>query len=197
MVGDCKSFGRIPKPGTRVKYTIGTNPKNGKPKAANVQPLEEEDIKPKRPPLRPPELFEIELAAHNIKDKAMRTPLVRFNWQCLLPGVEVYLKLENMQPLGSFKVRPAVNAIASIKDKDELKSAGACTASEGNFGLALAWVCKDLGINCTVVTPSHVPASKISEIQRYGAMVYQVSYSDWWEILESHKCPQARSLLLQ
>lgn len=80
--------------------------------------------------LRAPTLAEIKLAAESIKSKAIRTPLVRLNWQGL-PCVEIYLKLENLQPIASFKVRPAVNALARISDKAELRRVGVCTASAG------------------------------------------------------------------
>lgn len=194
MVGHCTAFGGLPEIGTRVKYTMGTDRKFGKPMATSVQPLEKEDLlppKPKRPPLRAPDIAEIGVAAETIKGKAVRTPLVRLNWQCLLPNVEIYLKLENVQPTGSFKVRPAANAIARITDKDALAGAGVCTASNGNFGHGLASICKKQGISCTVVAPEDAPEIKLAEIRRNGAMVIKVPYEDWWDIIETHKCPQA------
>lgn len=141
-------------------------------------------------PLRAPTLDEIKQAAENIKSKSIRTPLVRLNWQGR-PGVEIYLKLENLQPIASFKVRPAVNALACIPDKTELRRAGVSTSSAGNFGQGLAWACSELGIKCTVVAPDQAPETKLAEIRRRGATVIKVPYAEWWTIIESHKCPQA------
>lgn len=194
MVGHCTAFGGLPEIGTRVKYTMSTDRKFGKPMATNLQPLDERDLlppKPKRPPLRAPDLTEINIAADNISGKAIRTPLVRLNWQSLLPNVEIYLKLENLQPIGSDKVRPAANAIANIVDKEALEDHGVCTASTGNFGQGLASICKKKGIQCTVIVPDDTPESKLSEIRRNGAMVIKVPYEDWWEIIETHDCPRA------
>jgi threonine dehydratase len=64
---------------------------------------------------------------------------VKLNWQGGDKNIQIYLKLENLQPIGSFKVRPAANAIACIKDKKTLKKVGVCTSSAGNFGQGLVW----------------------------------------------------------
>ena len=114
---------------------------------------------------------------------------------------QIYLKLENLQPIGSFKVRPAANAIACIEDKDRLRKAGVSTASAGNFAqgksycicnlvrmmasknssewyiylsIGLAWCCQELDIKCTVFTPDHAPDIKIKAIQSYGATIVKV-----------------------
>merc|ERR1711892_995358 len=142
--------------------------------------------------LRAPTLAEIERAAENIKGKAIRTPLVKFNSGSLNSSpAEIYLKLENLQPIGSFKVRPAANAIACIKDKTKLAELGVSTASAGNFAQGLAWCCKEMGVKCTVVAPDHAPEIKLSSIRKWGATVIKVPYSEWWEIIETHHCPQA------
>lgn len=146
------------------------------------------------PELRPPTLQEIEQAARNISPKAIRTPLVRLNWQPkgdATNAPEIYLKLENLQPIGSFKVRPSVNAIANITDKEALRQAGVCTSSAGNFGQGIAWCCEEMGLKCTVVAPDQAPETKLSEIRRRGAKVIKVPYAEWWEIIKTHKCPQA------
>jgi threonine dehydratase len=75
--------------------------------------------------LRPVTLEEVERAKHNIKDIAVRTPLVKLNWDGV-PGIEIYLKLENLQPINSFKVRGAGNAIVQA-DPSSLAN-GVCTA---------------------------------------------------------------------
>jgi len=106
-------------------------------------------------------------------------------------GAEVFLKLENLQPCGSFKVRPASNAIACIQDKRSLMNAGVCTASAGNFAQGLAWCCREMGVSCTVVVPDTAPSIKVAAIQDWGATVIKVPYSEWWTVIESHECPQA------
>lgn len=142
--------------------------------------------------LRAPSLMEIENAARNIKGKAIRTPLVKFNAGSMgSSSAEIYLKLENLQPIGSFKVRPAANAIACIEDKSHLAELGVSTASAGNFAQGLAWCCKEMGVKCTVVAPDHAPEIKLAAIRSWGADVIKVPYAEWWEIIETHLCPQA------
>ena len=66
-----------------------------------------------------------------------------------------------------------------------------CTASAGNFGQGLAWCCQELGVKCTVVAPDQAPQTKLDAMRGYGAEVLTVPYEKWWEIIESHRCPQA------
>ena len=142
------------------------------------------------PTLRAPTLAEIRAAAENIKSKATRTPLVRLNHE-RSDGAQIWLKLENLQPVGSFKVRPAANAIECIEDKDGLRRVGVSTASAGNFAQGLAWCCAEQGITCTVVVPDMAPETKLAAIRKRGATVIKVSYSEWWEVIVTHQCPQA------
>jgi len=118
---------------------------------------------------------------------------VRLNWQPKdqNDAPEIYLKLESLQPIGSFKVRPAANAMANITDHAALRRAGVCTASAGNFAQGLAWCCHEMDVQCTVVAPTQAPETKLAEIRRRGAAVVQVPYAEWWKIIESHECPQA------
>ena len=144
-------------------------------------------------PLTPPSLSDIRQAVANISTRATRTPLVRLNWRPPNEDadVQIFLKLENLQPIGSFKVRPAANAIACIEDKRTLQSVGVCTASAGNFAQGLAWCCAEEGIPCTVLVPMQAPKTKVAEIQRRGATVIHVPFPEWWEAIVSHTCPQA------
>ena len=82
--------------------------------------------------LQCPDLKTILKAAENISNKAIRTPLVKLNLEHSDDFPNVYLKLENLQPIGSFKVRPAANVLASV-DVDRLKKNGVCTASAGDY----------------------------------------------------------------
>ena len=123
---------------------------------------------------------------------SIRTPLLRLRLggAYLADDVEVYLKPENLQPLGSFKVRPATHALASLPATTQLREAGVCTASAGNFAQGLAWCCRERGIHCTVVAPNSAPRTKLAAIERLGAEVICVPYSEWWSVIQSRHCPQ-------
>src|SRR5580693_1890361 len=108
-----------------------------------------------------PDLSAIRAARQAIAGSAIRTPLVRLN----APG-EIYLKLENLQPIGSFKIRGATNAIAHMSADDLRK--GVVTASAGNMAQGVAWRARELGIPCTVIAPETAPETKISAIDRLG-----------------------------
>lgn len=144
--------------------------------------------------LKAPDIDDVRRAVRNIQSKALKTPLLRLNVdnsRHLPSDVEIYIKLETLQPIGSFKIRPACNAIACITDKTALRSYGVCTASAGNFAQGLAWCCAEEGIPCTVVAPDSAPASKLDEIRRRGGRVLTVPFSEWWEIIRTHQCPLA------
>lgn len=127
-------------------------------------------------------LEEIEAARRRIAGMAVRTPLVRLNVDT--SPMEIYLKLENLQPIGAFKIRGAGNAMASA-DPDELQ-AGVWTASAGNMAQGVAWNARRLGIRCTVVVPDHAPAAKLDALDRLGARVVKVSFPEWWQIIVTH-----------
>src|SRR6188474_315831 len=103
-------------------------------------------------------LAEIEAARTRIQGAAICTPLVRLN--LLDAPAEIYLKLENLQPIGSFKIRGAANAIARLSP--ELLERGVVTASAGNMAQGVAWCARELRVPCTVIAPSSAPDAKIS-----------------------------------
>ena len=115
-----------------------------------------------------------------IAGSAIRTPLVRLN----VPSApaEIYLKLENLQPIGSFKIRGAANAIARLSP--EKLERGVVTASAGNMAQGVAWCARKLGIPCTVIAPSSAPETKINAIERLGGRVIEVSFDEWWRAFE-------------
>ena len=115
-----------------------------------------------------------------IANSAVRTPLIRLN----VPSApaEIYLKLENLQPIGSFKIRGATNAIARLP-KEKL-SRGVVTASAGNMAQGVAWCARKLGIPCTVIAPASAPETKINAIERLGGRVIKVSFDEWWRAFE-------------
>ncbi len=120
-----------------------------------------------------------------IEGSAIRTPLVRLNvWDA---PAEIYLKLENLQPIGSFKIRGAANAMGHMSPK--FFSKGVLTASAGNMAQGVAWQARKLGIPCTVVTPDTAPETKISAIERLGGRVIKAPYEDWWRAFETRSFP--------
>ncbi|MFI5133613.1 MAG: threonine/serine dehydratase [Chitinophagales bacterium] len=128
-------------------------------------------------------LQEINEARQRIKGKVNRTPLLRF-YPDNFPG-EIYLKLENLQPIGSFKLRGACNAI-NAADKNLLKD-GVYTASAGNMAQGVAWMARAMNIPCTVIVPDHAPQTKLDAITRLGAQYIKKSFADWWQVLVTRK----------
>ncbi len=133
-------------------------------------------------PLEPITLQEIHAAKKRISGLHLRTPLVRFHIEDAPP--EIYLKLENLQPIGSFKLRGAGNAI-QLADPQQL-SRGVITASAGNMAQAVAWNARRLGIACTVVVPDHAPEAKLNAVRRLGANIIPVPFAEWWNVMETH-----------
>jgi threonine dehydratase len=133
-------------------------------------------------PLEPIPLQEIHAAQRRIKGLHLRTPLVRLNLEDA--PAEIYLKLENLQQIGSFKLRGAGNAI-QLANREQL-SQGVITASAGNMALGVAWNAKRLGIPCGVVVPDHAPEAKLGAVRRLGANIIKVPFEEWWHVIESH-----------
>ena len=130
-------------------------------------------------------LSAIENARSVIAGSAIRTPLVRL--QVPSAPAEIYLKLENLQPIGSFKIRGASNAIAHLSP--EKLERGLVTASAGNMAQGVAWCARKLGIPCTVIAPATAPETKISAIERLGGRVIKVSFDEWWRAFEERAYP--------
>src|SRR5713226_975746 len=129
----------------------------------------------------PVSLAAIEDARRRIAGSAIRTPLVRLN--VFDAPAEIYLKLENLQPIGSFKIRGAANAIAHLS-ADQLQR-GVLTASAGNMAQGVAFRARALGIPCTVVAPETAPDAKIKAIERLGGRVIKVPFEEWWRAFET------------
>jgi len=135
-------------------------------------------------PLRPPSLGEIEAAAERIRGSAIRTPQLRLDIDA---PAEIWLKLENLQPIGSFKIRGAANALGKLS-KAEL-AGGVVTASAGNFAQGAAWCARDMGIACDVVVPDNAPRAKLDAITRLGAQIHPVPYDRWWRAIVERGYP--------
>jgi threonine dehydratase len=125
------------------------------------------------------ELSEIESARARIADVAVRTPLVRLRVEDA--PAEIYLKLEMLQPIGSFKIRGATNAVRMAAP--EARARGLVTASAGNMAQGVAWVGRELGLPVTIAVPEHAPQAKLSAIERLGGKVLKVPYEEWWQAI--------------
>ena len=132
----------------------------------------------------PVTLAQVEEARRNIASTIVRTPLVPLNAEA---PAAVYLKLENLQPIGSFKIRGASNVMARTP-KEKLQR-GVLTASAGNMAQGVAFCARRLGIPATVVTPDTAPATKLAAIERLGGRVIQVPFADWWRTFETRSYP--------
>ncbi len=110
---------------------------------------------------------------------AIRTPLIKFNSPDVSGGI--YLKLENLQPIGAFKIRSLGNALKTLNR--HTLGAGVYTASSGNSGYALAWLAAQMGIPARVYAPDDAPEGKCQAMRSAGAQVIPLPYEDWWSII--------------
>jgi threonine dehydratase len=127
----------------------------------------------------PVPLTDIEAARARIAGAAIRTPLVRLHLEDA--PAEIYLKLETLQPINSFKIRGAMNAV--LLASEQQRSSGLVTASAGNMAQGVAWAARMLGIPATIVVPQTAPEAKLAAIARLGGRVVKVPYDDWWNII--------------
>jgi threonine dehydratase len=98
---------------------------------------------------------------------------------------DIYLKLENLQPTGSFKARGAGNVIAQLSDQE--RDQGVYTCSAGNMGQALAWHARRNRIPCTVVVPDTAPETKLGAIKRFGAKIIKLPWNEVWQVAITHR----------
>ena len=139
------------------------------------------------PTLAPPSLDAIEAARTRIAGTVLRTPLVRL----FVDGPEIWLKLECLQPIGSFKLRGATNTMRRLAEESpERLTHGVYTASAGNMAQGVAWGARALGIPCAVIVPDSAPATKLAAIERLGARVEKRSFDEWWRVIADHGDPR-------
>jgi threonine dehydratase len=124
-------------------------------------------------------LADILAARERLRGMVLRTPVVALQHDGARPDVR--LKLENLQPIGSFKLRGAGNAmrampVGSLGD-------GVWTASAGNMAQGVAWCAREMGIACTVVVPDHAPAAKTEAVERLGGRIERRPFEAWWQLL--------------
>ena len=137
------------------------------------------------PPVRPITPREIEEARVRIAGTIFRTPLVKLQLTDELP--DIYLKLESLQPINSFKLRGAANAVAMLAP--ERRSRGVWTISAGNAGQGVAYAARAAGVPCTVVTIETAPETKVARMRALGARIVKASFDACWEAMEQRAFP--------
>ena len=128
-------------------------------------------------------LEEIPAAREPIADTVLRTPLVRFDER-------ISLKLECLQPIGSFKLRGALNAMRAREPQDVL------TASAGNMAQGVAWAARELGVHATVVAPETAPRAKLDRVEELGARVVLVPHERWWQTMVERRYEDVDALFV-
>jgi threonine dehydratase len=139
-------------------------------------------------------LAAIQEAAAAIYPVVARTPLVRLplpdELSARLPGTELYLKLEVLQPIGSFKIRGAWNVVRQLS-RDEMRD-GVWTVSAGNAAQGVALAARTAGVPCSVLVMDTAPQTKLRSLDRLGAAIVQASYEECWQTVESHSSERMR-----
>jgi threonine dehydratase len=139
-------------------------------------------------------LSDIQSAAASIYDVAVRTPLVRMplpdEVARRMRGCEIFLKLETLQPVGSFKIRGAWNVIRQLT-REEMRD-GVWTVSAGNAAQGVALAAQRAGTSCSVMVMDTAPQAKLDAIQRLGAAIVPVTYDECWATAQSHASPRMR-----
>ena len=130
-------------------------------------------------------LSEVQAARVRIADTVLRTPLVRLELGAGFPDVR--LKLENLQPTNSYKLRGAANAVARLSDADRQR--GVWTISAGNAGQGVAYAARQAGVPCDVVVIETAPSSKIERMRALGARLIPVPYETAWKALGERSYP--------
>jgi threonine dehydratase len=130
-------------------------------------------------PVRPITLSEVREARERIAGTVMRTPLIRLELGSDFPDIR--LKLENLQPTNSYKLRGAVNAVALLPESERRR--GVWTISAGNAGQGIAYAARRAGVPCTVVVIETAPAAKIERMKALGARLVPVPYEVAWKAL--------------
>ncbi|WP_046470536.1 threonine ammonia-lyase [Allosalinactinospora lopnorensis] len=117
-------------------------------------------------------LADIRAAEVRVRGRVVRTPLLPCPWS----DAPLWLKPENLQPVGAFKIRGAINALACLGEAE--RKAGVITHSSGNHGQALAYAARAEGVRCVVVVPEGAPRVKIAAMRRLGAEIVPVAPAD-------------------
>lgn len=130
-------------------------------------------------------------ARARIAGSVVRTPLIRLPEHA---SAEIHLKLENLQPIGSFKLRGALSTMLAA-DPTELRD-GVYTASAGNMAQGVAYAARMLGVSATAIVPDTAPAAKLDAIARLGASCMKVPYEEWWNAMREGGRPGMRGVFV-
>ena len=133
----------------------------------------------------------IETARKITAGAVLTTPLVRLEVDA---PCDIWLKLECLQPIGSFKLRGATSAIRQA-GPDAWRD-GVWTTSAGNMAQGVCWVARELGVPATVVAPDHAPRAKLDAVERLGGRVIAVPFETWWETMETGSYPGLQGLFV-
>jgi threonine dehydratase len=136
------------------------------------------------PPPAPISVEAIEAARRRLAGIILRTPLVKLSTG---DEPEIYLKLENLQPINSFKLRGAANAVAMLPP--QRRRQGVWTISAGNAGQGVAYAARAAGVPCTVVTIETAPPTKVDRMRALGARLVPASFDACWEAMERRAFP--------
>ena len=140
----------------------------------------------------------VEDAARTIYNPVVRTPLVRLDLPRISadapPPAEVFLKLETLQPVGSFKIRGAWNVIRQTPRS--ALAAGVWTVSAGNAAQGVALAARTAGVPCSVMVMDTAPAIKVHAIEQLGATIVRATYEECWRTVEQHGSDRMRGLFL-
>src|SRR5688572_30525847 len=137
------------------------------------------------PPVRPVTVEEIRAARERIKNTIVRTPLIKLRHDAATP--EIWLKLENLQPINAFKLRGAANAVALLTPEERRK--GVWTISAGNAGQGVAFAAREAGVPATVVTIETAPDTKVERMRKLGARIVKAPFDACWKAMEAREFP--------
>jgi threonine dehydratase len=137
------------------------------------------------PPVRPVTIDEIRAARERIKNTIFRTPLVKLRHDGAAP--EIWLKLENLQPINAFKLRGGANAVAMLSP--EAREKGVWTISAGNAGQGVAFAARAAGVPATVVTIDTAPETKVERMRNLGARIVKAPFDACWQAMDAREFP--------
>jgi threonine dehydratase len=126
----------------------------------------------------------IDEARKHVYEAAIRTPLVRLNYD---GPAEIYLKLECLQPIGSFKIRGAYNAVRLLPE--EQRRRGVWTISAGNAAQGVALAARKAGVPCKVLVIETAPAAKLDAARRLGAEIVKAPFDVCWQAMADRSHP--------
>ena len=137
-------------------------------------------------------LAAIEAARERIASTALRTPLIRL--QADDAPAEIYLKLETLQPVNSFKIRGAASAV--LLASPEERAQGLVTSSAGNMAQGVAYLARELGLPATILVPDTAPEAKLAAITRLGGTIRKLPYTEWWQTIVTGRADGTSGLFI-